>query len=168
MLPPLAPNAPARAASSLPVLAWLSDLPGLAAGGTRPLVEQLVAEAPALAWRRTYNARTASPDFLARYGWTELMGPHGSCVSDTLRLGFLLLGPDALYPSHAHAAEELYLVLAGTADWRRGQEPWRPVQPGSTIHHPPNMSHAMRTNAEPLLALYLWWGAEVAVPARMT
>lgn len=167
-LPPLAPNALALAASTLPVLAWLQGLPTRSVGGTRPLVEQLVAAAPVLAWRQTYDARTAPPAFLARYGWTELIGPHGSCAADTLRLGFLLLGPDALYPPHTHAAEELYLILAGTADWRRDQEPWCPVPPGGTIHHPPNMSHAMRTTAEPLLALYLWWGAEVEVPARMT
>jgi mannose-6-phosphate isomerase-like protein (cupin superfamily) len=166
-LPPLAPNTPAPAASTLPVLAWLDDLPALAESGTRPLVEQLVAAAPALAWRRTYDARNAAPAFLARYGWTELVGPHGGCAADTLRLGFLLLGPDTLYPAHAHAAEELYQVLAGTADWRRDRAHWHSVPPGGAIHHPPNISHAMRTSAEPLLALYLWWGADVVAPARM-
>ncbi len=99
----------------LPVLSWLPALPPLAAPDTWRLVEMLVEAAPSLCWRRTYGAGEASPAFLARYAWAELLGPYGILASDRLRLGFLLLGPDILYPPQAHAAEELYLVLGGTA-----------------------------------------------------
>ena len=88
-------------------------------------------------------------------------------ASDQARLGFLMLGPDTLYPPHAHAAEELYLVLAGTAAWQHGHEPWVNRPPGTAIHHPPRLPHATRTAAEPLLALYLWWGADLGVHARV-
>ena len=33
---------------------------------------------------------------------------------------------------------------------------------GEVIHHPSNVSHAMRTGAEPLLAIYLWRGGPLA------
>ena len=155
------------AAHPLPVLACLPALAPLASPATRELTAAAVAAAPALHWRQTYDGRDVAPDFLDGYGWAELLGPYGPWPCATARLGFLLLGPGTHYPPHAHAAEELYLVLAGTADWQKGAEPWLPVPPGSTIHHTPHLPHAMRTTAEPLLAMYLWWGADLAVHARM-
>ena len=166
-LPEFTPTADAPEPISLPVLDWLPALPALAAPDTGRLVELLVEAASSLAWRRTYAAGEVSPAFLARYGWAELLGPYGPLASDRLRLGFLLLGPDTLYPPHAHAAEEFYLVLAGTAAWQHGQKPWQNRPPGTAIHHPPCLPHATRTAAEPLLALYLWWGAELSVHARL-
>jgi hypothetical protein len=154
-------------ACRLPVLASLPELADLASPQTRSLTGAALAAAPALCWRQTYDGRNVAATFLDRYGWAELLGPYGLFASDTARLGFLLLGKETLYPLHAHAAEELYLVLAGTADWQKGEEPWRPMPPGTTIHHTPHLPHAMRTAAEPLLAMYLWWGADLAVHARM-
>jgi hypothetical protein len=155
------------AARRLPVLDRLPQLATLASAQTRPLTAMAVAAAPGLCWRQTYDGHDVAPTFLDRYGWAELLGPFGVLASESARLGFLLLGADTLYPAHAHAAEELYLVLAGTADWRKGEEPWRSMPPGSAIHHTPRLPHAMRTAQEPLLAMYLWWGADVAVHARM-
>ena len=163
--PPAATHPPAPHA--LPVLASLPALRSLAADATRTLADAAIAAAPELCWRQTYDGRDVAPTFLDRYGWAELLGPYGLFASDRSRLGFLLLGPDTLYPPHAHAAEELYLVLAGTADWQKGDEPWRAVPPGGTIHHPTRLPHAMRTAGEPLLAMYLWWGDELTVHARM-
>ncbi len=36
----------------------------------------------------------------------------------------------------AHAAVAPYLVLGGTAEWRRGAEPWARRPPGAFILHP--------------------------------
>ncbi len=151
----------------LPVLGCVTELPDLSVAATRRLVEAVVAVAPDLHWRQTYDGRNVSSTFLDRYGWAELLGPYGAFACDHARLGLLLLGRETLYPSHAHAAEELYLVLAGTADWQHGDGPWQPRAPGTTIHHTPHLPHAMRTSAEPLLAMYLWWGADLAVHAKM-
>lgn len=35
-------------------------------------------------------------------------------------------------------------------------------QAGEVIHHASNVSHAMRTGDEPLLALYIWRGGPLA------
>jgi mannose-6-phosphate isomerase-like protein (cupin superfamily) len=78
-----------------------------------------------------------------------------------------LLGPAAHYPSHAHRAEELYLVLSGTADWQRGDEPFAARRPGAVIIHASSEPHAMQTAQEPLLALYLWRGADLGAGARL-
>ena len=78
-----------------------------------------------------------------------------------------MLGPGADYPLHAHEAEELYLPVAGTALWRRGEDAFVARLPGTPIHHPSFMPHAMRTEAEPMLALYLWRGGDLAAASRL-
>ncbi|MFE0754104.1 dimethylsulfonioproprionate lyase family protein [Inquilinus sp. NPDC058860] len=159
-----APDAPRRTVEprALPVLRWLDQAPAVAAAETRPLVDGVVAMAETLAWGQTYAADDFGDRFLERYGWSELIGLRGPIASDRLACGFLLLGPEIEYPAHSHAAEEIYLPLAGTADWLRGREGWRQRRPGELIHHPSRMAHAMRTETQPLLALYLWRGGDLA------
>lgn len=88
----------------------------------------------------------------------ELLGPDGLVLCDHCRVGLLLQMPDLVYPAHAHAAHELYLVLSGTAEWQLGDAPFRPQPPGSFIHHPGGRRHAMTTRSEPLLAIWAWIG----------
>ncbi|WP_052121408.1 dimethylsulfonioproprionate lyase family protein [Inquilinus limosus] len=146
----------------LPVLRWLDRLATDTAGETRPLVDGIVAAAAELAWGQTYAAADFGERFLERYGWSELIGLRGPIAGDRLACGVLLLGPDLEYPAHSHAAEEIYLPLAGTALWLRGEEGWRPRRPSELIHHPSGIAHAMRTGGQPLLALYLWRGGDLA------
>lgn len=93
-----------------------------------------------------------------RNAYAELVGPEGPFLSARCRFGFYLQAPDCLYPPHSHAAEELYLLLSGTAEWRLEEsEPFLPAIPG-LVHHLPQQKHAMRTAASPLLALWVWLG----------
>jgi hypothetical protein len=124
-----------------------------------PLAVRVRDALPALVWRQNPTYRDVS--FLARYAYCELVcGAH-------LTAGLLALAPDTHYPAHAHPAEEVYHLLAGKSEWRRGDEPWTHRLPGARIEHPSNVPHAMRALSEPLLALYLWRGA-IAEPARLT
>jgi len=148
------PVAPRR----LPVLEWLDGAPLCATSATQGLVEAIAADAGALAWNQTYTAADVGAGFLDRYGWTELVGLRGPIPSETIACGVLMLGPDTHYPTHAHEAEELYLPLAGCALWKRGRDPYAERRPGTPIHHPSWIQHAMRTGREPLLALYVWRG----------
>ena len=161
----------AVAPTLLPVLSVLDRLPGGASPSTAGLVEAIVTAAPSLAWGQTYKAEDFGPAFLERYGWSEFIGLRGPVPSTRIACGVLLLGPDIVYPAHSHAAEEVYVPLSGTARWQRGEEPWRPAAPASAIHHPPWLAHAMATGSEPLLALYVWRGGDLAArsiiaPAR--
>jgi len=156
-----APAAPVpRPAAALPVLEWLPHLlghdSGGAAGETAALARLVVENAGLLDWRQTYGAADFGPAFLARYGWTEIIGQRGAFASDSIAAGFLMLGPDIEYPLHSHDAEEIYIPLAGTALWAAGDRGWRERPPGDLIHHPSRVPHAMRTSAAPLLALYVW------------
>ena len=149
-------------ARPMPVLRWLGDLEPLATSDTRPLVGLLVASATRLRWAQTYTRDDLESRFLDRYGWSELIGLRGPVASDRIAVGFLLLGPEIEYPSHHHAAGEVYYPLAGRALWQRGDERFVVRAPGECIHHAPHMPHAMKTGSEPLLALYAWRGGDLA------
>jgi len=135
--------------SSLPVLQYFEP-------GGPPLAAYLQKIWHGLAWSQTYSPTDFGPEFLEKYGWTEIIGPRGPIPDQKLACGFLLLGPGVTYPDHHHTAEELYIVISGTAAWRRGDENWYEKPPGAVIHHPSNMPHAMRTAEESLLAVYFW------------
>ncbi len=147
---------PGTGVSDLPVLRFW---PGLCAGGGA-LMTPIAALTKVLRWVQNpnYVANPPDPGFLANYGYAVLAGPGGLVETDRLALGVLLLGPDTHYPSHRHPAIELYIVAAGRAEWRQGDEAWRIEPPESVIRHESMMLHATRTRAEPLLAVYVWQG----------
>jgi Dimethlysulfonioproprionate lyase len=131
---------------------------------------------PFLSFAQNPNYRRAppTPSFLANYGYAVLAGPDEGApalVSDPdLAFGVLLLGPRTEYPAHHHPAAELYVPLS-RADWAKAsaagaRAEFVSSEPGSVIHHPPNMVHATRTRDTPLAALYLWAG-DLATHARL-
>lgn len=141
----------------LPVCEWLGQL-----DVRMPLVAAIVAEAERLTWRQTYGAADFGEAFLRGYGWSEFIGLRGPIASDDLACGVLLLGPGVIYPAHAHQAEEIYMPLSGVAEWQQGSGEFAPVTPGAVIHHAPWVPHAIRCGSDPLLALYLWRGGDLA------
>ncbi len=133
--------------------------PSLMAKGGK-LVEPLAALAPHFRWTQNPNYVAAPPDpnFLQNYGYVVLAGPAGLVESAELALGFLMLGPGAHYPTHRHPAVEVYVVAAGSAEWRKGEGDWHIKPPGSVIRHETMIAHATRTLSQPLLAIYIWQG----------
>jgi dimethlysulfoniopropionate lyase len=160
------------AAAILPVCRFWSVALGQAGKNVSSLCASLAALSPRLTWTQNPNYRRTppSPDFLDNYGYAVLAGPAdgppGLARHDSLAFGVLLLGPRTHYPRHHHPAAEIYIPL-NTADWWRGEGPWREESPGAVIYHAPNVPHATRAGGTPLLALYLWRG-ELATHARLT
>jgi hypothetical protein len=117
----------------------------------------------ALSWTQNPNYRRRPPDptFLDNYGYAVIAGPSDGppalAVAPSLALGVLLLGPHAHYPLHAHPAVEIYYTLTA-GEWWREPGPWRSEPIGAAIYHAPNVRHATRAGAAPLLAVYLWHG----------
>jgi mannose-6-phosphate isomerase-like protein (cupin superfamily) len=152
---------------------WRTALDAAEDGAASPCVPSLRALGPHLRWTQNPHYRRQPPDprFLESYGYAVLVGPPGDppphIASSRLALGVLLLGPDTHYPSHHHPAEEVYAVVSGHGEWWRGDGPWRREPPGALIHHAPNVRHATRAGARPLLALYLWRG-DLATHARLS
>jgi len=141
--------------------------------GAGPLVSILRALEPSLAWAQNPNYRRRPPDptFLDNYGYAVIVGPgdgpQALAADPRLALGVLLLGPGAHYPLHAHPATEIYYTLTSDGEWWKGAGPWRREPAATAIHHAPNVPHATRAGASPLLALYLWHG-DLATHATLT
>jgi uncharacterized RmlC-like cupin family protein len=146
---------------------WLDALAAGAPAFAAPFVARLAAVARDLPWRQSYSARRMGSAFWDNYGYCELVGMQAALASTRLAVGVLLLGPHTEYPAHWHEAEELYVPLVGTAHWWHGVQAWRSHSPGALIHHARHEPHAMRTAAEPLLALYLWRSHDVSQHSRL-
>lgn len=138
----------------------------LIAGARQPaaiIANALAALRDDLPWHYHYPQRDDLPDLATRIGFAELIGPRAPLTAPTGRVGFTLMAPDTFYPLHRHPAIEIYLVIAGTAEWTTPTSRRR-VPPGAFVLHRSNQPHAMHTSAEPLLALYAWHG-DIDTPA---
>lgn len=134
---------------------------------TSPRIAGILAPlAGLLPWRYGYQPRADYPGLDQAMGWAELVGPKAPFRSDEVCLGLTLIGPDTYYRPHHHPAIELYHVLAGHAEWTADTQSSHP-SPGTYILHHSGQVHAMRTNTEPLLALYAWTG-DVHAPSEWT
>ena len=137
-------------------------------GPAAAVAEALAAMTERLRWTQNANylRDPAMRAFLADYAYVELVGPGGIAREADTALGMLLIGPQSKYPPHRHPAQEVYLVVAGEANWWREGEPWQILPAAALVHHEPNKIHAMRTLDQPLLALYAWRG-EIGTAARL-
>ena len=156
------------AARGLACLTHLTRAAELAQPAEQELATLLARHAAAMHWGQTYTSADFGQDFMENYGWVELFGTRGHFVNDTVAAGFLVLGPDIVYPDHHHVAEEIYVPLTGGTGWRLGDGMFVDRAGGEVIHHASNVNHAMRTGPEPLLALYLWRGGPLAARPNVT
>ncbi len=157
-----APQERDLAPRSLACLRHLDRIAGLTDGAEQVLASELAANAQYLHWGQTYDAADFGQNFIDHYGWLEVFGTRGHFANDRVAAGFLILGPNLIYPDHHHLAEEIYIPLTGGTEWRKGEGGFVERQAGEVIHHPTDVNHAMRTGSEPLLALYLWHGGPLA------
>lgn len=118
-------------------------------------------------WQQTYTEDEVGADFLARYGWFELVGPGGHFRSDRIRAFIAYWAEGLRYPWHLHEAEEIYYVIAGRALFEAEGEAPAMLGPGDTRFHASNQPHAMTTTDSPVLALVLWRGAGLTDRARI-
>ncbi len=134
-----------------------AHLPSILASGDGPLLDELVGIAPQLHWRVPGRGRI--PDELAaKMAAVEIVGPSGMIHTAQCRFGLFIQAPEFFYPEHCHEAEELYLILSGTALWGTDETPSRPVPPGTFIRHSSWQAHVMATRSQPLLAMWGWTG----------
>ena len=146
---------------TLPVLAHFDAAVQSSPPASRALLEHLFKFRDSLFWGQTYSVEDFGADFLKSYGWSEFAGPRGPIPSQSTACGILFLGPNTKYPLHAHQAEEIYVVLSGTALWKMGDKDWAARQPLEIIHHESWIPHAMQTQEEPLITMYMWRGGDL-------
>jgi dimethlysulfoniopropionate lyase len=158
---PLQPHA-------LACLRHLDRAADLAPTCAEPLVRLLARHRDELHWGQTYSEADFGQSFVDNYGWLEVFGTRGHFVNGDVAAGFLILGPDLVYPDHHHVAEEIYIPLTGGTEWRMGEGRFLSREAGEVIHHASNVNHAMRTASEPLVAIYLWRGGPLAQKSNVT
>ena len=128
----------------------------LIAPGVHPFARAFLDASPHAFWRETYKETNIGQDFMDRFACYCLIGEGGAYHSQQM-LGYVVYMPPGLYyPWHHHPAEEMYLVLAGQADFRREGEASETLGPGQSSFHASNQPHAMETYDQSVLAYVIW------------
>jgi len=121
------------------------------------IIRDAVIEASPFAhWRETYKDSEIGEDFMNRFGCYCLIGPNAPFVSSKMQAFFVYMPPHLYYPWHHHPAEELYLTIAGEAEFMTASEDNKILTAGGVSQHKTNQSHAMKTGKLPVMAYVIW------------
>jgi mannose-6-phosphate isomerase-like protein (cupin superfamily) len=137
---------------------------GLFTSRLAPLRDALIAAAPHAQWRETYKHTDIGQDFLDRFGCYCLIGKGGAFDSRKMWSYVVYMPAGLHYRWHHHPAEELYMVIAGEAEFLREGEAPEFLREGGTSFHASNQPHAMQTHDHPVMALVLWRGGFETAP----
>ena len=102
---------------TLPATDTLSTTLSLTIEQTHALTSCFDREKHHCRWEQSYTSAdgVVGDDMLTGYGFAEVIGKLGPFVSTRVRAGIGVWGPNIVYPPHRHRAEEIYVVLAGSA-----------------------------------------------------
>ena len=130
---------------------------------TRALVETFERHKNRLHWEQSYKKEDdVVPDsMLEGYAFAEIIGKRGPFVSDRIRAGIGIWGPEILYPRHQHQAEEIYIVIAGAAEFKIGAAEEARLGVGDVVYVESNMPHGFRTTDQSLVIYYLWQAGDL-------
>jgi hypothetical protein len=88
----------------------------------------------------------------------ELLGPDGLVKSEQIRMGLYGMLPNFEYGIRTHPAEEVFVMLAGQAYWKRGEADYVLQRPGERSRHPSMLPHANKTGDMSFMSIYVWRG----------
>lgn len=138
-----------------------AQYPGSLAAGpsdTADLRGALAGFRDSLTWRFAPRLPALGP-FARRHAFCTLVGDGATRVpSERIRVGLMLIESRSFYPSHAHAADEVYLPLSGRSVFAvDGGRPRQPP-PGRAVLIPSWTEHAIWTGKGTALFLWAWLG----------
>ena len=123
-----------------------------------------------LHWEQSYTTKdkVVGDDMLSGYGFAEIVGKRGPFISHRIRAGIGIWGSNIKYPIHQHEAEEVYIVLEGSADFILGDN--QPVKKGAgdLVFVKSNLPHGFNTTEDNLFVLYLWKGGDLRQKSSFT
>lgn len=140
----------------LPACSWLPDALAVKTGvpSLARLIELFQTIEHRLEWvPRKNNDGTESSNFDDGHANAMIVGPGGIEERNDVWLGVTVMAPNVRYPDHSHEPEETYLVLS-EGEFRQGEGEWFTPGIGGTFYNLPNIKHAMRSGARPLLAIW--------------
>ena len=116
-----------------------------------------------LRWEQSYRREDGLvPEaMLDGYAFNEVVGKFGPFVSERIRCGIGVWGPAIQYPRHHHQAEEIYLVLAGSAEFELGGGQAASRGVGEVVYVAPNQAHGFSTADDLLVVFYLWQAGDL-------
>ncbi len=155
---PRAPRFAAPVPNRLPVHRLLPGMLAQSGPATRNLADAAGGVLDDADWQQTYTEDQVGHDFMAKYGWFNVISPEGPFLSDDWRVAIAVWGDGLIYPAHRHTPEELYVVIAGGALFQTEGRADAWLGPGETRHHPSDMLHGMVLEGAPLVALVFWKG----------
>ena len=114
-------------------------------------------------WEQSYTRsdQVVGEDMLSGYGFVELIGKYGPFVSDSIRCGIGVWGPHINYPVHKHQAEEIYLVMSGSAMFKVGERSEALKTPEDVVFVESMTPHGFRTVDHPMVLFYLWQAGDL-------
>jgi mannose-6-phosphate isomerase-like protein (cupin superfamily) len=151
----------------LPVSAVLAEAAGRATSNTtsniRPLLQTFARHRHRLRWEQSYRKQDGLvPDaMLDAYGFVEIIGLRGPFVSDRIRAGIAIWGAQVDYPQHQHQAEEIYVLLAGSAEFSFAGDAAQTRRADDLVFVESNRRHGFRTGEEGLVVYYLWQAGDL-------
>ena len=116
-----------------------------------------------LYWEQSYRKQdgVVSDEMLASYGFAEIIGSRGPFVSERIRAGVGIYGANTIYPRHQHQAEEIYILLSGSATYKISDNEEVIHRPGDVIFIESNTPHGFRNGDEALIVYYLWQAGDL-------
>ncbi len=131
--------------------------------GHSPLIDDFARQQKRLRWEQSYTREDALvPEaMLDGYAFAEILGQRGPFVSERIRAGIGVWGPGIHYPRHHHRAEEIYLLLAGSAHFAIDDMPPSRRTTGDVVFVPPDTPHGFDTTDELLVVFYLWQAGDL-------
>ncbi len=118
--------------------------------------DAFVSAAPYAHWRETYKNTDIGEDFMNRFGCYCLIGINAPFFSNQMHAFVVYMPEEMFYPWHNHPGEEMYLTLAGEAEFFKHNENNKVLKPGDVSEHRSNQPHAMRTHNRPVMAYVIW------------
>ena len=126
------------------------------------LLSRLIAAGETLRWEQSYKKSDGfvSDDMLADYGFVEVIGKLGPYVSERVRAGVGVWGPNITYAEHHHRAEEVYVLLSGSAEFLiSGRR--EPRRAGESAFIPSLTRHGFTTGQDPIAVFYIWQSGDL-------
>ena len=147
----------------LPVSAVLAESAERATSNTKPLLQTFAMHSHRLRWEQSYRKQDALvPDaMLDAYGFVEIIGLRGPFVSDRIRAGIAIWGTHLDYPQHQHQAEEIYVLLTGSAEFSFEGDAAQTRRTGDLVFVESNRRHGFSTGEESLVVYYLWQAGDL-------
>jgi hypothetical protein len=140
----------------IPAANYLAQEKGLVTRQFAPLRDAFIAVKEQALWRETYKETNIGQDFMDRFGCYCLIGQGGPFRSAKMCAWMVYMPPQLHYPWHHHPAEEMYLTVAGEAEFMRAGLPNKVLRAAETSEHTSNQPHAMQTHAHPVMAYVIW------------